>query len=123
MINRYSLIACIIVLFVFGSCLDDNYTDDIDPSGFPACNLQEIDYSTVIRPIINANCAITGCHGANPANDFDMTTYLGVKAAAGSIKNRINREFSDPLFMPQGFRMNDCDHKKLNAWLDAGAPQ
>ena len=112
-------ITCIcFLLFVFIGCSKTEFV----PSD---CGVSNSRYQADIKPIIAANCAYAGCHSSirGSGNDFDFTTYDGLKEAAGSISNRINRPLSDPLHMPVGFDFaNPCDIYKLNAWLVAGAP-
>lgn len=106
------------LLFVFIACSKNETIP-------PGCAISNNQYKVHIKPIIAANCSYAGCHNETriAGNDFDFTTYDGLKEAAGSIKDRINRPVSDPLHMPQGLEFTDpCDLYKLNAWLIAGAP-
>ncbi len=55
--------------------VDSTTIDSTDTlSTFDTCN-----FSTYIQPIINDNCAFSGCHGSGSANG-DFTNYSGIKA-------------------------------------------
>jgi hypothetical protein len=88
------------------------------------CNPGEWSWQTDIRPIIALHCATTGCHNASrgDGNNFDFTTYEGVKEGIGSFYDRINRKPGDPLAMPPDETLDSCDLLKLNVWLINGAP-
>ena len=88
------------------------------------CDLSRLTYLGDIKPIIDLNCAIGGCHDANTGtNNFDYTDYDGLKKAIGSIVNRIERNIDDTLYMPQNKQvLNICDYNRLKAWIDTGAP-
>ena len=40
--------------------------------------LTSVSYSTDIAPIINSNCAFSGCHGATAFEEFSLVTYKGL---------------------------------------------
>lgn len=86
------------------------------------CDLTDTGYNGNIKEIININCAYEGCHAGGTELD-DFTTYQGVKALAGSLKDRINRNIDDALYMPQNkTKLSNCDLQKLNVWINKGAP-
>ena len=98
-----------------------------DKSPYPNtadCDFSRLYYMGDIKPIIDNNCAYSGCHSKNDgANNFDFTTYDGVKKGIGDIAIRIQKNVNDPLFMPQNKRILDsCSYSKLRAWIDIGAP-
>ncbi len=41
-------------------------------------SLGEVSYSRDIAPIINSNCAFSGCHGDEKHRKFNLTTYEGL---------------------------------------------
>lgn len=116
--NRKYTGAIIVLLALMVSCSKESYKyvegDD--------CNLTTLTYEGRVKDIINGNCAYSGCH-YNNVEIFDFSSYEGVKAVSGSIKDRLNRSIDDPLFMPQNkFELSECDLAILNAWIDNGAP-
>ena len=79
-------------------------------------------FSLQIKPIINATCAIAGCHVIGGAGPGDFKTYAGMLPSlnSGDYKLRINLPTSDPSFMPQTGALSAADLQKLNSWIDAG---
>lgn len=73
-------------------------------------------YANQIRPIIDANCQTSTCHGSN-ANIPSWATYDDVKAKANRIKSRT----SDKTMPPNG-ALSDSDIKLIADWVDQGAP-
>lgn len=118
------LLFLVSVLLIFIACSKNKY--EFNPlSGIPAdCDFNQSRYNADIKPIVANNCAYNGCHGffRPTGNDFNYTTYNGLKEAAGSIYNRINRPLNDPLHMPRGRELDSCDLYKLNVWIINGAP-
>ena len=106
--------------FLFASCGKEKSPYVTTPN----CDFSHLNYVGDIKPIIDNNCAYSGCHSSNNGlNNFDFTTYDGVKKGVGDIANRIQRDINDPLFMPQNKRLLDtCSYIKLRAWIDIGSP-
>lgn len=73
-------------------------------------------YANQIRPIIDANCQISNCHGSN-TNIPSWETYEDVKAKANNIKNRTSNKT-----MPPNGVLSDTDIKLIADWVDQGAP-
>ncbi len=73
-------------------------------------------YANQIRPIIDANCQISNCHGSN-ANIPSWATYDDVKAKASNIKSRTSNKT-----MPPNGGLSDADIKLIADWVDQGAP-
>jgi len=73
-----------------------------------------------IKPIINANCTSSSCHGAGSSNG-DYTTYAGLKAKAdnGSLDERVLQKKDMPKSAPA---LSLDDRKKIKCWLLNGAP-
>lgn len=111
-------VSIIVFVLIMISCSKENYNYAQDDD----CNLTSLTYEGRVKSIINGSCAFIGCHSDN-VETYDFTTYEGIKSAAGSIRDRINRSVDDPLFMPQNkFELSECDLATLNAWINNGAP-
>ena len=110
----------LIFCFLFASC----GKEQSPYANTPNCDFSHLNYVGDIKPILDNNCAYSGCHSSNNGlNNFDFTTYDGVKKGVGDIANRIQRDINDPLFMPQNKRLLDtCSYIKLRAWIDIGSP-
>lgn len=76
----------------------------------------EVFYANQIRPIIDANCQVSGCHGSNSSIP-SWETYDDVKTKAGLIKSRTSNKS-----MPQGGSLSDSDIQLIADWVDQGAP-
>lgn len=81
-------------------------------------------YSTTVGNLMTAY-GCTGCHGATaPSGNISLATYSGVKAVAanGRLYGAVSHATGYKPMPQGGNKMNDCDLKKLKAWIDAGAP-
>jgi len=115
------LVFASVISFVFINSCSKDKTEDPDPCAYDASQLK---YSGFIKDIINTNCASDGaCHGtpqdANAGGPY--SNYAEVKAKVD------NGSFSQQVFvtkeMPQGSSLDECDFKKLQDWVNAGAPE
>lgn len=112
--------ATMISLVLIGSCSKDK-EEDPDPCSYDAGQLK---YNGFIKDIINTRCASDGaCHGSpqEPNAGGPYSNYAEVKAKvdAGSFANRVFT-LKD---MPQGSSLPECEYKKLEDWVNAGAPE
>jgi hypothetical protein len=88
------------------------------------CNAGTVTYSQTITALINQYGCLN-CHSSNnPSANINLQSYTAVKAQAdnGRLSGAINHT---PGFAPMpmgGFKMSDCDLKKVKAWIDAGSP-
>jgi predicted lipoprotein with Yx(FWY)xxD motif len=89
-----------------------------------ACTTTENTYAKLIKPLMDANCATSGCHsGTNPAANANLSTYAVVKAVAtsGKLMGVISHS-SGFKPMPQGAdKLDKCTIAAVKAWVDAGA--
>ena len=79
-----------------------------------------ITYSGVISPIIQNNCAVSGCHVSGGTAIGDYTVFAEIKMAAdsGKLKDRTIILKN----MPPSSPLSDTDLGKIQCWLNAGAP-
>lgn len=119
----FLFIICATLLVVI-SCGDKE--EDPMPPG--TCETDNLTYDGWAQEFIDGNCATSGCHDANAANNntpYSMHTYESAKAAvdAGRIIGAINRAAGfNP--MPKGeAKLSDCDISKMEAWIADGAPE
>lgn len=98
--------------------------DDPDPE--PTCETDNLTYTNGASQILNASCAIAGCHVDGTAT-FRMDNYDDAFLAVGfgRIIGSINHEENfKPMPYPEGSdKLEDCDIDKLTAWINAGAPE
>jgi hypothetical protein len=108
-------------LFVAGSCTKDIGPDPaLIPKTVNICD--SVKFSTTIKPIIDANCATSGCHepGGSGPGDFTSFADISLKVQNGSFKARVIDGV--PGFMPATGRLPQADIDKITCWLNAGAP-
>ncbi|MBT8194848.1 MAG: hypothetical protein KJO64_00345 [Bacteroidia bacterium] len=98
------------------SCYYDN-EEELYPNSM--CDTSVTTFSAVVQPIIQNNCALSGCHVPGGTGIGDYTNYAGVKAAVdnGKIQNRV----IDLKTMPPSSPLANCDILKLQKWINNGA--
>jgi hypothetical protein len=107
------------------SCYYDNEADIYGTATSGTCDTTTAKYATFVQPLMNAQCATSGCHNAaSAAAGANLGTYTATKAYItnskafflGSIKHT-----SGYSQMPKGgSTMAACDIKKLETWINAG---
>lgn len=97
------------------------YDNEVEQYGVVVCDTTDISYSADIWPIINSNCI--SCHAPGGEQEFSpFDTYDGLKAYT------FNREIVDRVYangvnlMPPTGELSDCNKLKIEAWVNAGAP-
>lgn len=117
-------IKCLIVVGIISIGLTSCYYDNAEEL-YPQpeeCDTINVTYSQTIAPIMNTNC--NDCHSgtAPPANVItDNYTDLKTIADDGRLWGSINHESGYSPMPKDRPKMNDCDLKKINIWLDNGA--
>ena len=76
-----------------------------------------VSFQTQIKPLINGNCATSGCH-APFANSPTLETYTQIEAAKTRINIRTNSSTSP---MPQGGLLPQSDRDLIATWISEGA--
>ncbi|HET6989686.1 MAG TPA: hypothetical protein VFJ43_00105 [Bacteroidia bacterium] len=110
--SRIKVLYSMIFIFIL------TFSCKYDKEDLIVCDASDVRFSTVINPIIQSNCAIPGCHdGSIYAGDY--RTYLGLKVRVddGTFRARVVTIHA----MPPVNKLSDCDYKRLQLWLDAGA--
>jgi hypothetical protein len=108
------------------SCYYDN-EEELYGTSSATCDTASVKYATVVKPLIDAQCATSGCHNASTASaGANLSTYTTTKSYitnakdffVGSIKHTSG--FSA---MPKGgSKMATCDIAKIESWITAGMP-
>lgn len=78
--------------------------------------IPEVFYASQIRPLLDTNCQLSGCHGSNPSLPT-FATYANVKANALGIKFRTSAKT-----MPPTGALPDSQIQLIANWVDQGAP-
>ena len=120
--KKFLVMSSVIVLAFIGSCSKDKTEDPTtNTCTYDAAQLK---YNGFIKDIINTRCANNvACHGTPQQQNAGgaYATYADVKAKVdnGSFANRVF-VLKD---MPQGSSLPECELKKLQDWVNAGAPE
>lgn len=105
----------LLVVILFNSCASDNIEELYGLPDF-VCDPKQVSFSSVIQPIIQTNCAISGCHVPGPvrANFQDVNQ---IKFNAVEIKQR-----TQSLDMPRGSgSLSQEEIDQITCWVDSGA--
>jgi hypothetical protein len=103
------------------SCYFDNYEDLY--GNVNACDTSAVTFSQDIKMLIGQNCE--GCHnGASASGGLNLAGHQNISnsALSGAIMDRVTRTAGDPLLMPPGQALSECDQSKLRTWINEGAP-
>ncbi|HRW74627.1 MAG: hypothetical protein R2787_02780 [Saprospiraceae bacterium] len=112
---KHSLTILCLLTLGFVACEKDN--DD-------NCPTENMTYTANIAPILNANCALSGCHNAGSTNG-SLATYPDAVAVAqsGRMIGAINHDAGFVAMPPTGTKLADCDIDQIEAWVAAGTPE
>lgn len=89
------------------------------------CDTTSLKWSTTIQPIIQGQCALSGCHSAASASGgIDLSTYAGVKSIAqdGSLVGSIEHQGNYTPMPYQTVQLPDCQISQIRGWVASGAP-
>jgi len=100
---------------LLGSCYYDNVEDLYGSSN---CDVSNVDYQTVIKPIITQNCATSGCHVPGTGRK-DLTTNQGIADIVND--GRLNSMVIVHRSMPPSQPLSSCEIASLRQWLNTGA--
>ena len=103
------------ILFGLGSCKHE-------PQETPAPSCSPVSFARDVKPIIEQNCAIYGCHVAgSPDGDFNQFPDLKEKVNNGSFKNSVI-DWNAPR-MPETYKLSEAQLRILQCWLNDNAPE
>jgi uncharacterized membrane protein len=111
--------ALLLMLAAPSGCYYDN-----EEERFPGatCDTVAMRYSVEIREIMQTNCDRCHLSGSSTYSGIPFDTYDQVKTVAdnGKLVQRIN-DASAPMPQDEGL-MSQCNRDKIEAWVNAGAP-
>ena len=76
-----------------------------------------VSYEADIKPILDTNCNVSGCHNGALGSSRDWRTYATTKANASGIKTRTANKT-----MPPGTPLTQRQIDAITCWVDDGAP-
>jgi hypothetical protein len=112
-----------LIFIMSGSLLNGCYYDNAEElyPGSLNCDVSNLSYDLVIKPIIDSNCAISGCHVSGTGRK-DLSTYQGVKDVVDD--GRLNQNVVVEKTMPPSGALSTCNIAKIEAWIqDGGSSQ
>lgn len=108
-----------------GSDPNNVNTDTSSSNGGPVafCDTAKLSYTADILPIINGNCATTGCHAGDPS----YTTYSAfkVKVDNGTLRKEVVIDKRMPFggfANPDGYTDKEL-RELIDCWISKGAPE
>lgn len=104
-------------------CYNDN-EEDLYPNN--TCNTTNVTYTLTVKPIIQANCAISGCHtvaSAPSSAGIQLEDYTGLKAIVTSnqLLGAINHESGFSAMPKNAGKLSSCALNQIKKWVDDGA--
>lgn len=104
------------VAFILKSCVSHDF-----PSYIPCDNSVTVSFENDVKPIIEAKCAISGCHNGSTQlpNWNDFATFQD-HARNGSVKNFVVNRIMPKAESPQGPLSQD-QINTIACWIDQGA--
>ena len=116
-IKNHLLATLLVMLSCFSfSCSNEN-EEDLLPKD-DRCEDQTVTLSGDIIPIINQNCAVSGCHVSGTGRvNFSLEENIIAKA-------RQIRSFTESSFMPpqaSGKKLSDVEKELIFCWVERGA--
>lgn len=107
---------CVIIICLGAiSCASDNLEEYYNLSD---CETSEARFSSDIRPVIAANCAVPGCHVQGTGLPA-FTDYEKIAANAALIKFQTSSGAMPP--SSSGKKLTIDEVRKIACWVDAGA--
>lgn len=75
-------------------------------------------FAADVNPIIQASCALVGCHAAGSSNGpGPLTTYAQISGNASAIRSAVSSGR-----MPQGSSLSTAQKNSIICWIDSGSP-
>lgn len=111
----------IVVIIITNSCYYDS-EEYLYPNP-TSCDTTSVTYSLTVAPILANNC--NACHNSSaPTAGIITDSYDGLQPiiANGSFRGAINHVSPWSPMPKGGNKLNSCDLAKIDAWLNAGAP-
>ena len=112
-VKKYILVG---VLYIGSSCAYDNAEELF---GEKECPPGGTSFSQTIAPIINSNCAVSGCH-VNGQQLPTLETYAQTSSNANKIKNRTSNGTMPP--PTSGLTLSLEEIEAIACWVDSGSP-
>lgn len=120
-----ALVPIIFILLFVTACTHDPFVPE-DTQNIGQCDTIGVTLSDSIRPILTQNCY--ACHNQNAAafsgGGIDLENYASLQTVAnnGRLLCSVKHELGCSPMPQGGARLPDCAIAKIEAWVNAGAP-
>ncbi|MEO8732973.1 MAG: cytochrome c [Flavobacteriales bacterium] len=120
----YQLLAFLVLLLAGQGCTYDAVIPSLEAPTVPCDTTGAPTWSSTILPIMQADCALPGCHVPGGEGTGDYTTYAGLHAKVndGTLIPSIEWGPTAIAMPPEGNKLSDCDIAIILRWVNAGAP-
>jgi hypothetical protein len=107
-----------VIIFSHGACVNH----DLDGPVIVSCtDSKAISFESDVRPIINNNCAFSGCHNGDLGEDLKWTVLKNFQDHAAEVKRRITLPLSDSDKMPRVGKLTYDQIEIIVCWVEQGA--
>jgi hypothetical protein len=125
--NKTFFLALIGFTLNLSSCYYDVDEELNPPLVSNVCDTTASKFAADIQPILNSNCATSGCHTTVAiAAGYIFDNYTDVKSTIDSDSARFVGSITHAANispMPKGGgKLSDCNISKIKAWIASGAP-
>ncbi|ASS48877.1 MAG: hypothetical protein A3D31_05935 [Candidatus Fluviicola riflensis] len=111
------LLVCVTTLTIVESCSKDNV---VDYYGLGNCT-DTVSFAAKIEPLINANCATSGCHDATTAESgYDFTTHQSIADNAEIMYNAMSWQPGTAPMPDGGDQLTDSLIQQFSCWMSQG---
>jgi hypothetical protein len=116
--KAFIVIACSLVLLIACSKSTDEPVD-VPVDRPDPCEVQKTSFVSDIKPVIDASCATSGCHGASSLNGpGPLVTYSQIFNARSEIHSAVSSGR-----MPLGGNLSASSKSAILCWINNGAPE
>jgi uncharacterized membrane protein len=122
--NHIVLTSLLMITFFLSTCTKDKTPVPIEP-----CDPNQVYFERDILPIINSNCAKSGCHdAATSAEGVNLSTYTGVmktikprNPSSSKLVEAINGSGEEMMPPPPATPLTDQQKQLIVRWISEGA--
>ena len=115
-------LSLIVALVLFVSCTKDKFEGAVINVEF--CDSLAPTYDSHVKAIIDASCAVSGCHTANfSSGDFTSFGTLETYINDGKLENRVVTVKDMPPSWSQIDTLTTKEFEIINCWFNNGSPQ
>ena len=113
-------------LTLLSACYDDNKEElyqNLNVQTTECDTASGVSYSECISPILEANCALSGCHvGTSPQSGIDLSNFNDVERVAldGRLLGTITGS-PGPQMPPSGAPLSATEIDLIRTWVENGA--